>query len=451
MKVKIPPIVLIILSLALFFGVKNVLPNIINNPWEKRFSIGNKVLIKANLTDDKQMAIKAFQQKDYEEAIAYFKSSLKQTPNDPETLIYLNNSQAQNNNPLRISVVVPISSNLDLAQEMLRGVAMAQNKINKNGGIKGRFLEVEIIDDENNPEITTKVAEKLVKDQTTLAVIGSNASVASLAGAQVYQENGLVMITPTSFTDQLTGFGSYIFRTIPSIENMSKPLVEYAAKTTNKGKTGICFDSRSSDQVVYKNTYIKAAASQKMDTIDLNCDFANPDFNPQKIVADAVSNGVKSLLLSPAIAPVNSIDQAIQIAQANQGRLILLGSTTLYTYQTLQSGSGNGLVVAAPWHPSQSKKFADQGEQLWGGQVNWRTATSYDATLAIAQGLEKSQTRDGLQEVLRSQSFVVFGGSGSEVKFDLGGDRIGEAILLKIQPSRSGKSVSGLEFAPIKK
>ncbi|HBY75884.1 MAG TPA: ABC transporter substrate-binding protein, partial [Cyanobacteria bacterium UBA11148] len=51
----------------------------------------------------------------------------------------------------KIAVSVPMESNLNKAQEILRGVAQAQNEVNRNGGINGMLLKVAIANDENDP------------------------------------------------------------------------------------------------------------------------------------------------------------------------------------------------------------------------------------------------------------------------------------------------------------
>jgi branched-chain amino acid transport system substrate-binding protein len=52
-------------------------------------------------------------------------------------LIYLNNAIVNlnpNRPPRRIAVSVPIGSNVNVASEMLRGIAQAQNEINNKDG-----------------------------------------------------------------------------------------------------------------------------------------------------------------------------------------------------------------------------------------------------------------------------------------------------------------------------
>jgi len=150
----------------------------------ERISLGNRLLIAAVTTPAKREGIAAFVAQDYDKAVEWFELSLKALPNDPETRIYLNNARlrSQNQPPHNIATsVVPIGTNLNVAQEILRGVAQAQDEANRKGGIDGVGLEVTIIDDDNNPAITREMARLLVENNRLMAVVGHNTSDASMA------------------------------------------------------------------------------------------------------------------------------------------------------------------------------------------------------------------------------------------------------------------------------
>jgi branched-chain amino acid transport system substrate-binding protein len=398
-------------------------------------SIGNRLLIQEKFTPDKQKGIEAFAKGDYQQAIASFKTSLFQQPNDPETRIYLNNSQA-GNNFLKIAVSVPIGSNLNVAQEILRGVATAQDEINQQGGIKGQKLQVEIINDENDPEIAQKVAHELVKDRQVLGVVGHNASNASLRAAPIYQQGGLVMITPTSFANNLSGFGNYIFRIVPTTKVMAEALADYAVKTARKTKIAFCYDSQAFDNLSFKEEFLAAFVSKGGQLVPTVCDLSAPNFNPTVAVTQAISSGADGLFIA---SHVDRLESAIALARANQGKLALFSSPTMYTVKTLQSGQQavKELVLVAPWHPQVNPSFADRMSQQWRGKVSWRTATAYDATQAMIAGLRQSQQRDGLQQALHSQGFTVEGASGA-VRFATSGDRISPPVVVQVQSSGFG-------------
>ncbi len=413
---------------------------------QERMSFGGKILVAADTNPNKQDGVKAFAAGDFNGAISKFQSSLQSNRNDPETLIYLNNAKAAGSNPLKIAVTAPIGGNLNVAREMLRGVAQAQDEVNNSGGINGALLQVEIANDDNNPAIAKQLADELVKDSSVLAVVGHNSSEASLAAAPEYQNGKLVMISPTSDAKNLSGIGNYIFRTIPSIRLQAEALANYGVKTARKTNTVICLDSQSQSSQSLKDEFTSAVSTAGGKVVPINCELSAPNFDANAVISQAISQGADSLLLLPS---VDRITQALDVGQANQRRLALLGSSTLYTIQTLQQGQAtvNGMVLAVAWHPRAipGNPFAENAVKRWGGEVNWRSATAYDATQAIINGLKQSNTRDGLQKALSSPGFSTNGATGP-VQFSAG-DRNGAAILVQIKPGQV--SNTGFDFVPL--
>ncbi|MEG4205487.1 ABC transporter substrate-binding protein [Microcoleus sp. Pol7_A1] len=459
-----PPIVFIIAIGLIGFGAYKFLPGLLNAKTSNtptststpetsasgaianRISLGNRILVTSQTTAAKQAGVQAFADGNYQSAAEYFQKSLQQNRNDPETTIYFNNARASNGSSLKIAVSVPIGSNPNVAQEILRGVAQAQDEINTSGGINGAELQVEIVNDNNSPEVVREVAKTLTKDQNILAVIGHNASNASLEAAPIYQQEKLVMVTPTSFANNLSGFGSYIFRTVPNISLMAAPLAEHAVKTAGKTNIAICYDSQAPDNISFKDEFVASLTAAGGKLVPTVCDFSIPSFNPESAIADAVSKGAQGLMVAPH---VDRIDRAISLARINRGKLPLYGSTTMYTIQTLKDGQSdvNGLVLPVPWHPETNpgSRFPENSRQRWGGIVNWRTATSFDATQAVIAGLRQSNTREGLQQALRNASFSTLGAS-EDVKFLPTGDRAGKPILVQVKQGGS----TGYNFVPLR-
>ena len=440
---RLPPIFFIFLGGVCLFLFSR-LQATIKSGWE-RASIGDRVLIHENLTPDKQKGIEAFAKGDYKQAIASFKFSLLQQPNDPETLIYLNNAQAINNY-LKIAVSVPIGSNVNVSQEILRGVATAQDEINQKGGINGKKLQVEIVNDENNPEIAQKVAQELVKDRAVLGVVGHNASNASLAAAPIYQQAGLVMVSPTSFANNLSGIGQFIFRTVPTSKVMAEALADYTLKTARKTKIAFCYDSQAPDNVSFKDEFLAAFISKGGQLIPTVCDLSTPNFNPTAAVNEAINSGADGLFVA---SHIDRVEAAIALAKANQNRLALFSSPTLYNIKTLETGQQavKGLILVAPWHPQVNPYLAEMMRQRWRGTVNWRTATAYDATQAIIAGLQQGTGRDRLQQTLHSPEFTVSGATGT-IRFAPSGDRIGNPVIIQVQSSGSNYEFVMLSNTP---
>lgn len=387
----------------------------------KNFSLGERMLIKANATAAKRSGVEAYRNQEYDQAANHWLQFLTEYPNDPEALIYLNNALVARQQPVKIAVAVPIGSNLDVAQEMLRGVAQAQAEFNQQGG----NLQVQIIDDKNDTNLSREVARNVAKDNSILAVVGSNASNASLAAAKVYQQEGVVMITPTSTSEELSNFGSYIFRAAPTNKEMATILADHIVNTAKRKNVAICYDAQAPDNVTFKDAFMNALSAEEGRYINTPCDFAAPDFNAENSVSSLISSGAEAVLIAPHIDKLN---RPIEFAKANEWKMNLLGSFSLNTTKITQTGQGdlNGVVLPVPFHDRQdsAQDFTAKAKQIWGKNaiLTWRTATSYDATKALITTLNNSQTRQGIQRQLRDDNFAIAGANGT-IKFLPSGDR----------------------------
>ena len=416
----------------------------------RRISSGNKVLITADNNPDKQAATQAFAAGEYDKAVNKFTTSLQINRNDPEAWIYLNNAAvASKRDTIKIGVSIPIGGNLNVAREILRGVAQAQHEVNHSGGIQGKLIQIQIANDDNDPAISKQIAAEFVQDSNILAVIGHNSSDASIAAAPIYQQGGIVMISPTSVARSLARMGRYIFRTTPSTRAIADVLAAYVVTSARKTKIAICTDSQAEASRSFAEEFTLSVFEYGGRVTNTACDFSAPSFNPSNIPSQAISDGADALLLAPA---VNKIDQAIDVAKANKGRLPLISSHTMYTFQTLQQGqvNTNGMVLPVTWHPTAfpQSPFIAKAKKFWGGAGSWRTAMSYDATMAVSNGLKSGTTRQDLQRALSNSGFLFDGATGV-VRFLPSGDRQGSGILVRIQPGRiSGTNYDFVMFRP---
>jgi branched-chain amino acid transport system substrate-binding protein len=420
-----------------------------NASLEKQIGLGERVLVTLDNSPDKEMGTENFKAGKYEDAIANFSNALRTNRNDPESWIYLNNAKASaSQNSVKIAVVVPIGNNVNVAKEMLRGVAQYQQEINQGERIQGKLLEVAIVNDSNDPKLGQELAQKIGQDNSILAVIGHQSSDVSVAVAPIYERSGIVMISPTSYARELSGIGKHIFRTTPSSRVFADNLARYAVKSERQTKFAICFDPKSRASQSFREDFTAAIYAEGAQITRTVCNFSAPDFNPEEIISKATSDGATSLLLAPGVEQLKS---AIAIVRANKGRLSLIGSQSMYTFETLQQGheGANGITLAVPWEPSVANGtvYARNARQLWGGLGNWRTAMSYDATKAIATGLKSGLNRHQLQKSLSNPGFSVRGVTG-KIEFLPTGDRNQTGTLVKILPGKV--SGTGYDFVVLK-
>lgn len=413
---------------------------------QQRLSAGKKLLIYEKASTTKQEAVGAIASGNYNAAISDLQASLQTNRNDPEALIYLNNARIGNQKSYTIAAAVPIGTDINAAQEILRGVAQAQNEINQNGGIKGTRLKVLIANDDNNPEIASQIASAIANNSEILGVIGHFGSDTTLAASKIYQQNQLVAISPTSTSVQLSGVGSNIFRTVPSDRFAANALSRYMLAKLQKQKVAIFFNSASSYSKSLKDEFTTAVYGDGGQIVS-EFDFAKGNFNAAESVKSAIAQGAEVMMLASNSA---TIDQALQVVQVNAKRLPLLAGDGAYTAKILQIGGAGAtdMVLAVPWHilADPQSNFPQTSKQLWDAEVSWRTALAYDAAIALIVGLERNPTRTGIQQALSASDFSATGASGP-IRFLPSGDRNRAVQLVIVKPGN--RTSYGYEFVPI--
>jgi len=122
------------------------------------------------------------------------------------------------------------------------GAEMAVRDINDRGGLLGQRVELEMGDDNADPEQAIALANKLVSDRVVF-VVGHTASEASVAAAPVYEQARIIMISPTSSNPKLTEQGwSNVFRVFGRDDQQGAVAASYLADHWRDQKIAILHD-----------------------------------------------------------------------------------------------------------------------------------------------------------------------------------------------------------------
>jgi branched-chain amino acid transport system substrate-binding protein len=393
-------------------------------------SAGEQSLFPEDGTREKAQAIAAYASGDFTRAQALFQNSLQVKPNDPESLIYLNNAAIAVDGDLSTrTLAVSISGDADAngSREILRGVAQAQAEINSVSAVPFRVV---IVRDNNDPKIGKRVAEALVARPDILGVVGHCTSDVTLATAEIYERGQLVMISPVSTSVQISNKSPYVFRTVPSDFTAARALTEHMLKTLKHRKAVIYFNSSSNYSRSLKSELSAAIALQGGEVVreyDLN----NSSLSPSQSLLEATQQGAEVVVLA---GNTGRLEQMLQVVQSNRNRLPILAGDDVYSPTTLDvGGAAENLVIAVPWHilGNGSASFAQRSAKLWNAEVNWRTAMAYDATQALGKALQQASTRPKMQQILRTPGFAVSGAS-YDISFMPSGDRNASIQLVRV-------------------
>jgi branched-chain amino acid transport system substrate-binding protein len=143
--------------------------------------------------------------------------------------------------------------------QMKNGVDQAAADINAAGGILGQKIVVSYGDDASDPKQGVSVANKFTGDGVKF-VIGHYNSGVTIPSSEVYQENGVLQITPASTNPTVTERKMWnIFRVCGRDDQQGQVAGEYIAKHFKGKKIAIVHD---------KTTYGKGLADETKKTIN---------------------------------------------------------------------------------------------------------------------------------------------------------------------------------------
>jgi branched-chain amino acid transport system substrate-binding protein len=110
---------------------------------------------------------------------------------------------------VRLGVGGPMTgSDAAFGGQLRQGAEQAVADINAQGGILGQQIQLYIGDDGGNPREGVSVANKFVGDGVKFVVGHFNSGI-SIPASDVYQENGMLMITPASTNPKVTERGHW--------------------------------------------------------------------------------------------------------------------------------------------------------------------------------------------------------------------------------------------------
>jgi branched-chain amino acid transport system substrate-binding protein len=178
---------------------------------------------------------------------------------------------------IKMAVTGPITGpNAAFGAQLVQGTTQAVDDINKAGGILGQKITLEQGDDVSDPKQGVSVANKFVGDGVKF-VIGPFNSGVTIPASDVYNENGILMITPSATNPNVTDRKLWdIFRTCGRDDQQGMLWAEYARDHLKGKKIAIVHD---------KTTYGKGLADAARENMH--------KFGIHEVLYDGVNTGEK--------------------------------------------------------------------------------------------------------------------------------------------------------------
>ena len=134
-------------------------------------------------------------------------------------------------------------ANASFGEQYWRGATQAAEDLNAAGGINGEKIRLVKADDACEPKQAVSVANRLVDQDKAIAVVGHFCSSSSIPASEVYDEAGILMVTPGSTNPQVTERGMPgVFRMCGRDDQQGVVAGDYIVDTLKASKVAILHD-----------------------------------------------------------------------------------------------------------------------------------------------------------------------------------------------------------------
>lgn len=154
-------------------------------------------------------------------------------------------SLAAASDTIRIALAGPVTGPVAQYGDMqFIGAQMAIEQINAAGGVNGAKLEGVVFDDACDPKQAVAVANRIV-NQGINYVVGHLCSSSTQPASDIYEEEGILMITAASTSPDITARGyELVFRTI-GLDSLQGPTAgKYIAEQVKPSKVAVIHDKQ---------------------------------------------------------------------------------------------------------------------------------------------------------------------------------------------------------------
>src|SRR6266851_6869430 len=135
--------------------------------------------------------------------------------------------------PIKVGVVTPLSGTYaPIGKQVRWGAELAVKEINAAGGVNARSFELLFEDEEANPPVAVRKAEKLLQQDKVDLLTGTVNSGSTLAVGQVAERNDRILVTTVSYATSITGAqcSPNVFRVNANAYQQSSALTSWLIK-----------------------------------------------------------------------------------------------------------------------------------------------------------------------------------------------------------------------------
>jgi branched-chain amino acid transport system substrate-binding protein len=329
--------------------------------------------------------------------------------------------------PIKVGVAGPHSGDLaSYGIPTVRAAELVVEEINAKGGVLGRPIELLIEDDVCKPEVATNTATKLVSDGAVV-VVGHVCSGATKAALGIYNDAGIIVMSPSATNPGLTQSGDYpnFYRTIASDDLQAKLGADYTVNTLGAKKVAVLHDKGD-----YGKGYAEFAKKylEEMDGVEVTLfEGVTPGAVDYSAIVQKVGRSGAEAVVYGGYHPEASKIVTQMKKKKMDAFFVSDDGVKDVTFIKVAGKFAEGVYASGPMDVSSLpmyQKALEAHKAKYGEEPGAFFKEGYAATIALLNAIEKAGSTESaaIEKVLRSEYVDTTVGS---ISFDEKGDAIG--------------------------
>ena len=321
----------------------------------------------------------------------------------------------------------------------VKGFELAVSEINAKGGINGKKVKLESMDDKGDATEASNAYNKLAGDNNVLAVAGPTISATTAAVAPLADQSKLVTIAPAATSDSIET-GNYLFRTCFKDSYQGEVAARFAAENLKVKKVAVLYGTGDPYSSGVGEAFAKAAEKLGLEVVDKESSSSADDTEYSAQLQKIQASGAE-LLYAPyyySVAGPYIIPQARSVGfegyvmgPDGYDGLKLTGDKSQYNktyYTTHYSADDNTNTKVQDFIKSYKSKN--------NAEPNTFAALGYDTIYMIKQAIEKAGENATREDVRNAVDGMTFDGVTGKFTMDKSGSPTKSVTVLEMKDGK---------------
>ena len=330
----------------------------------------------------------------------------------------------------------------------VKGFELAVSEINAKGGINGKKVKLESMDDKGDATEASNAYNKLAGDNNVLAVAGPTISATTAAVAPLADQSKLVTIAPAATSDSIET-GNYLFRTCFKDSYQGEVAARFAAENLKVKKVAVLYGTGDPYSSGVGEAFAKAAEKLGLEVVDKESSSSADDTEYSAQLQKIQASGAE-LLYAPyyySVAGPYIIPQARSVGfegyvmgPDGYDGLKLTGDKSQYnkTYYTTHYSADDTTNTKV-------QDFIKSYKSKNNAEPNTFAALGYDTIYMIKQAIEKAGENATREDVRNAVAGMTFDGVTGKFTMDKSGSPTKSVTVLEM---KDGKPVYNTTVQP---